>query len=142
MKMSNKKYFGSVLILLLILNIPLPVQPESKIPEQVYSVTKVQMPDDWYKEQAGLWKKETDINPKNAEAWYNYYRANRYLFFDEIQEERLQMSRQEMLDSIFEDMGKAVPESYEYYVLEYCNNYSRERNISILEKAYRLINTY
>ena len=31
----------------------------------------------WYEEQARLWKIEIDQNPKNEEAWMNYYQAKR-----------------------------------------------------------------
>ena len=46
-------------------------------PETVYSIAKVSKPHSWYIEQAELWWKETRKNPKNEEAWFNYFKACR-----------------------------------------------------------------
>ena len=102
-------------------------------PEKVYRIVYEIQTDEWYRQQAALWKKEIDKNPKDASAWMNYYNANRYANFDNIQAEE----RQEKLNQIIEDMGKAIPDSYEYYILKFKTN-SDLNNISLIEKAYAL----
>jgi len=90
-------------------------------------------PNEWYVEQAELWKKEIEKNPKNPEAWYNYYNANRYARYVETIDTEDKKTR---LKKIIEDMGKAIPGTYEYYLLKFWNSYSLT-DVSILEKAYK-----
>ena len=82
-----------------------------KVPRIVYEIYS----NDWYKTQAVLWKKELEKNPQNKEAWYNFYNANRYARFEEVDNK----DRQEKLDKIIHDMGQAIPNSYEYHLLKY-----------------------
>lgn len=60
-----------------------------------------------------LWKKEIDKNPQNAQAWHNYYNANRYGHFENIDTDQ----KKKKLAGIIEEMGKAIPETYEFYFL-------------------------
>jgi hypothetical protein len=107
---------------------------EATKPEKVYRIVYVQKPNEWYVEQAELWKKELEKNPKNPEAWYNYYNANRYASFVETIDTEDKKAR---LEKIIEDMGKAIPETYEYYLLKFWDCYSL-KDISLIEKAYQL----
>ena len=109
-------------------------QSESAKPEKVYRIVYVQKPNEWYVEQAELWKKEIDNNPKNPEAWYNYYNAVRYARYVETIDTQDKKTR---LKKIIEDMGEAIPGTYEYYLLKFWNSYSLT-DISILEKAYKV----
>jgi hypothetical protein len=102
-------------------------------PEKVYRIVYEIQTDEWYQQQAMLWKKEIDKNPANAEAWMNYYNANRYANFDNIDAKE----RQEKLNRIIEDMGKAIPNSYEFYVLKFKTS-GDFKDISLIEKAYAL----
>ncbi len=102
-------------------------------PEKVYRIVYEIQTDEWYRQQAVLWKKEIDKNPRDAMAWMNYYNANRYASFDNIQAK----GRQDKLNGIIEEMGKAIPNSYEYYILKFKTN-SDLNNISLIEKAYAL----
>ena len=63
-----------------------------KVPRIVYEIYS----NDWYKTQAVLWKKEIEKNPQNNQAWYNFYNANRYARFEEVDNK----DRQEKLDKI------------------------------------------
>jgi len=100
-----------------------------KVPRIVYEV----YPNEWYKTQAELWKKEIDRNPKNANAWHNYYNANRYAHFEELDSR----DKQAKLKTIIDDMEKAIPESYEYYYLKFKNGGDLS-NISLIEKAHEI----
>lgn len=86
-------------------------------PEQIYSFARAHKPLSYYKEQAILWKKEVDSNPKNANAWYNYYRVNRNLLFNDTTDPRPYNDRREDVVRLLDDMGKNIPETYEY---NYC----------------------
>ena len=92
-------------------------QPEANfnklqdVPRIVYEI----YPDEWYQNQARLWEKEIQKDQQNAKAWYNYYNANRYARFENIDSKQ----RQEKLNKIISDMGQAIPDSYEYSLLKY-----------------------
>ena len=89
-------------------------QIEKEIPQKVETPIKVSHSADWYKTQERLWKAEIDKNPKNEEAWKNYYHAVRYKgWYEDIPDEAA------VLTSIIEDMGKAIPETYTLYIMEY-----------------------
>jgi len=109
-------------------------QSEATKPEKVYRIVYVQKPNQWYVEQAELWKKEIEKNPKNPEAWYNYYNAVRYARFVETIDTE---EKKAHLEKIIQDMGQAIPETYEYYLLRFWNCYSL-KDISLIEKAYQL----
>jgi hypothetical protein len=107
---------------------------QSVKPEKVWRIVYVQKPNEWYVEQAGLWKKEIDRNPKNQEAWYNYYNAVRYARFEETIETK---DKKAQLDKIIQDMGNAIPNTYVYYLLKFWDHYAL-KDISLVEKAYEL----
>jgi hypothetical protein len=97
-------------------------------------VVYVQKPEQWYLDQADLWKAEIERNDQNAEAWRNYYAAVRYYKYSETIGTK---EKKETLRKIIEDMGKAIPNSYEYHYLKHKNDGSL-KNIAHLEKAYEL----
>lgn len=102
-------------------------------PEKVLRIVYELRSDAWYQEQAKLWKKEIDKNPKNAGAWYNYYNANRYSHFEETKGPE----REARLQSIIDEMGKVIPGTYEFYLLKFWNQYDL-KNLDLIEKAYQL----
>jgi hypothetical protein len=109
-------------------------QSQSAKPEKVYRIVYEIRPNEWYVEQAELWKKEIEKNPKNTEAWYNYYNAVRYARFEETIHTEDKMAR---LAKIIEDMGEAIPGTYVYYLLKFWDSYS-VKDVSVLQKAYEL----
>jgi hypothetical protein len=109
-------------------------QSQSVKPEKVYRIVYEVRPNEWYVEQAELWKKEIDKNPKNTEAWYNYYNAVRYARFEETIDTKDKKAR---LEKIIKDMGEAIPGTYVYYLLKYWDSYS-VKDVSVLQKAYEL----
>ena len=109
-------------------------QSETAKPENVYRIVYQQKPNEWYVKQAELWKKEIEKNPKNPEAWYNYYNANRYARYEETIDTKEKKAR---LEKIIEDMGQAIPGTYEYFLLKHWNTFNLT-DISLIEKAYQL----
>lgn len=83
-------------------------------PEKIYSITMVNESLDYYLQQAELWKKETEKNPKNGDAWYNYYLAARYANM-RTDEEPKPYSKKDILTAV----KKAIPGSFEDYYLTF-----------------------
>ncbi|MEJ2544209.1 MAG: hypothetical protein P8Y99_09090, partial [Calditrichaceae bacterium] len=106
---------------------------DEKKPQKVYRIVYEMRSNDWYQQQAKLWKKEIEKNPASEEAWYNFYNANRYAHFEDIENK----DKQAHLDKIIEDMGKAIPETYTFYLLKFWNMYSCE-DLTLVEKAYAI----
>lgn len=105
--------------------------------EQIYSITKVPMGVDYYKKQADLWKNELEKNKKNANAWYNYYRANRYTVICSNDTVR-GPDRFKNVSSIIDEMGKYIPESFEFNYLKWLNSGNDLTQFEFLEKAYKI----
>ncbi len=132
----NRVYYpvlAFIFFLLVLTSSPLSQLNAAK-PEKVYRIVYVQKPNEWYIQQAELWKKEIQKNPKNAEAWHNYYNAVRYASYEETIKTK---DKQTRLKQIIEDMGKAIPGTYEYYHLNYWNTCNLN-DISSEEKAHQL----
>ncbi len=108
-------------------------QTTTQKPEKVYRLVYVQKSNEWYQQQGKLWKKTIDKNPKNTEAWENYYNALRYAHYDDIDYKE----KQNQLKQIIDEMGKAIPGTFVYY-LSYHRTFSDLHNVSMLEKAYQL----
>ena len=97
-------------------SMPDAVQAQTKVeePQKVETPVKVRHSAEWYKTQERLWKAEIGKNPKNEEAWKNYYKAVRYQsWFDESTEYR------EKEERIMQEMAKAIPDSYTMYIMDY-----------------------
>jgi len=99
-------------------------------PQKVYRYCYVIKSTDWYKNQEQLWKDEILKNPRNEEAWRNYYFAARYssMGIDKVE-------RTNLLNSIVGEIGENIPDSYLYPYLQY---YNGERKIEYLKKAYQI----
>lgn len=107
------------------------------IPEKVYRIVYTQKSNEWYLEQAKLWKAEVDKNRENVEAWMNLYLANRYADWPEGYG-GFSDDKQARLSQIVAEIGKVAPNSYEYNYLKFFNSNEKKENLSFLEKAYAL----
>lgn len=104
-------------------------------PQKVLRIVYETKPDNWYREQAKLWKKVIDKNPKNAEAWHNYYNAVRYEDFNNTINSK---EKKEKLQKIVDDLGKNAPNSFEYFYLKGFNNTDINSKIKFIQKAHEL----
>ena len=87
--------------------------------QPVYSITMEKQSLDWYETQAKLWKKETESNPKNAEAWYYLFAAHRALkHCSDTQEER--DAHNKASGEVAKKAYKELPNSFEANHLMYC----------------------
>ena len=82
--------------------------------QEIKSYAKQQESMDWYRKQAKAWKSLVDNNPKDAKAWFNYYKANRILAFRDEENKASEEEKDKSLQDLVESMGKALPNSYEY----------------------------
>lgn len=85
----------------------------------------------------GYWASEVSRNPQDANAWYNYYKTQRYSYYSETSK-KLSQGEQQSLSTIVADMEAQVPESYEYNYVKYWNEPYKTSTFKYLEKAYEL----
>ena len=130
-----KKIISILNILTLLIILATILFAQEKKPEKVLRIVYEIKPDEWYREQAKLWKKEIDKNPKNAEAWHNYYNAVRYENFNQTIGTK---EKQEKLQKIVADLGKHAPESFQYYYLKYFTGQDKTKNIKDMEIAHKM----
>ena len=95
------------------LTIALNAQTPTKVPRY----TDEPMTNEWYVEQARLWQSQTARTPDDAVAWFNYYRAVRYIG---LTDPSIDGQRQrERVEQIAEAMERAVPNSFEYHYVRW-----------------------
>jgi len=123
------KYVVFLLVLFIIVFL-INVDSFAQEPEKVYRYCYTQESKEWYEEQARIWELEIKNQPNNTDAWYNYYFANRYATWGMDEKER-----KDLLQSIEDEIGKAIPDSYLYPYIKY---YNGDRKIEHLEKAHEL----
>jgi hypothetical protein len=117
----------------------LPAALLAQKPLQVKSIAAEPKSNEWYVEQAGAWKKEVDKNPKNANAWLNYYRASRYADFGGSPFDWA-ADKQALMNRIVAGMEKNVPNTFEYYTCRIGQLGIRdtEENFRLSSAAYKL----
>lgn len=106
--------------------------------EPIQSLTKVCMSNEYYTKQAELWKAELDKNKSNTKAWFNYYRANRYMHIASENDTVRGNSRFDRLKSIIDDMEKSIPNTFEFNYLKWLNSGNDLTQFKYLEKAYEI----
>lgn len=126
-----KKYF---LLTLLIALFPAWILAQ----ETVYPITTIQRENDFYVTQTKLWKKVTEKEPQNAIAWQNLYHAARYQDFPAVFNDP---DYKQKVTTIVEEMGKAIPNSYEYNYIRAWHNAFGKENYVYLQKAYEIDST-
>lgn len=96
-------------------------------PQPIAAKTKVIKSVAWYEEQASEWEREM-VNQKSSPAsWMNYYMASRYA-----------QRPEERLSHIAEDMGAAVPGSFELLCVQAWQETDRAKALQLLDQAYAL----
>jgi hypothetical protein len=114
-------------------------------PEKIYSIAKEYKPHEYFVQQAELWWKEIEKDKSNENAWYNYYRANRYSmityespdgdqFRDWIKESPY-LKKPDEISSLIE---KNIPNTYTYYRYKVVDIPSDTVMFNALLKAYKI----
>lgn len=108
-------------------------------PQDIPRYTRIEMPFEWYQEQARLWRIEIDANSSNARAWLNYYMAKRYMRFTLGHRDS---GYYKQLNQIVDDMEKAIPETFEYHYARWWNGGNDGTLFHHLERAFELRQDY
>lgn len=139
MGVEMKKIFTPIILGLILFSFPSKII-FSQQPEKVYSIVKQIHNFDWYKTAAEDWEKLIDKNKTNAEAWMNYYIANRMARMMYFQQWKNSQGKYfEDLDTIVQHMEMCIPGTFEYYYIKYYNSNSiKEKDLENLFKAYKL----
>ncbi len=141
--MLGREYIGNMakrLALYFVLGVTA-ISAMAQVPEKIHGKNKRLMPNAYYVEQIALWRQETQKDPLNADAWYNYYRASRnaYVKGDE-QENRVTRGtgRFVRLQGIVDSMSVHLPESFEYHHVRWMNGYGDASLLPNLQRAHAM----
>ena len=104
-------------------------------PMPIYSFATQLQPVSWYAEQSKLWKAEIDKNQSNAYAWYGYYRSTRNLLRLDTTDKRPHPEKIAQTRKIIEDMGKAIPNTFEYNLCKWMFEGNNFDYLSYLKKV-------
>jgi len=117
-------------------------------PEKIYSIAKVDKPHEYYVQQAEVWWKVIEKDKTNEEAWFNYYKANRYSLMTFKDIDRFDGHRNDgwvkespylkELDEIVDLIEKNIPNTFTYYRLKKMGYPSNETMFDALQKAYKI----
>ena len=118
----------------------------AQVPEKIYSIAKVDKPHEYYVQQAELWWNVLEKDITNEDAWYNYYKANRYSCMtykgingfdghrnDGCEKESPYLKTQ---DEILRLIEKNIPNSFTDLRLRKVGNPGNDEMFNNLEKAY------
>lgn len=126
------------LVILLLSSLLLAAGAYAQKPETIHSFARIQMPLSWYKTQAVAWKKAVDKNPKDAKAWYNYYRVNRNLRYLDTTDARTPEERSKSILQLVDNMGKQIPNTYEFNLCKWLSGGNDYTLLPYLKKADEL----
>jgi hypothetical protein len=117
--------------------------------QTVYSFVKEDKSHSFYVQQAELWWKEIAKNEKNEDAWYNYYKANRYAEFSfpvcdtpECKKFKNWTDESPYLkeqDTIIELISQKIPNTFTNYITKNHKGIPNDKELfESLQKAYEL----
>lgn len=106
-------------------------------PEKILSIAVVQKSDDYYKEQMQLWGEELKKDSTNAEAWLNYYKANRFYNMADESDPKGE-KRMKRLNEVVDKLGEQLPDSYEFHYIKYYNSGNDPALASHLLKTHEM----
>lgn len=130
--MTSFKYFCGFIFCLL------SISGFTQKAEKIYSIVRVMKPNNYYLEQIALWKKEIDKNPKNADAWFNYYRAHRYAQIGQENDSVAIPQRFSRLEKVVQELEANIPNTFEANFVKWSNAYNNEEYFPYLQKAYQI----
>ncbi|MCC6370005.1 MAG: hypothetical protein IT236_03255, partial [Bacteroidia bacterium] len=106
--------------------------------EKIYGNARQKKSIAYYKQQAIAWKNEIDKNPKDPNNWYNYYYVYRNLSFNDTTDTRSPDEKHAFIVKLVDEMGKHVPESYEYNLCKWMLGGMDMKLLPYLKKAVAL----
>ena len=89
----------------------------------------------WYEEQYLIWKKKTEDNPKDEEAWLNRYYCVRDIMVKHQWQDQPSLLRAEKEREM---LLQAVPNTFTYYFIKAQDGEHKEESLNNYKKAYAL----
>jgi formylglycine-generating enzyme required for sulfatase activity len=100
-------------------------------PEKIHFITELQKAPEYYARQRQLWAEVLEKEPKNGDAWFNYYLASRYA--------RMFKSAENVdLKQLAKDVWNAIPNSFEAHFIQSWTIGWTEEGEKHLEDAYKV----
>lgn len=87
---------------------------------------------EWYQKQRLAWQQVVTESPSNAVAWYNLYKATRYVGFDRSANRD---EHAKVMESLLASMSKAIPSTFEYYACRWWQAGNRRDQRQWLDSA-------
>lgn len=119
------------LLLIFVISFCIISETISQTPEKVLLITQAQYSGDYYRSQAQAWEKVTKSEPKNADAWLNYFCAARYSNI-------FNKGDKYDLGKIADAVSGPLPGSFEAQYLKFWANPWSPEAMNYLEKAYQI----
>lgn len=107
--------------------------------QKIKGIAKEHKSPAFYEEQSSLWKKKLESDPKNAEAWQQYYKAERarlQLVEPELWHDQPEVFYQR-LSPILDQAKRHIENSYDYLYMLGLNT-TASKATHFFEKAYQL----
>lgn len=106
-------------------------------PQPVPDLKESQNSSGYYEDQSNTWGRVANERQQDADAWDNYYRAERYGAVNNLSTD-IDSEEQEHLDAIVDSMALVVPGSFEYNYCNYLNSNFDVNAGDYLIQAYEL----
>jgi hypothetical protein len=113
--MNRKPFCLNLLIASILLTVNLSF---AQRPGRVVSIVKEDHNFEYYRSMAEQWKKVVDKDKTDADAWFNYYYANRYARMFREDYEKNPANYFEKGEEIVKSIEKSIPGTYEYYFIK------------------------
>jgi hypothetical protein len=107
-------------------------------PEEVKSIIKDRRSNDWYLAQAEIWKKRAEANPKDDQAWRNYYFAVRYADFPKEGRLAIDKDKKSALAGITEKMMKSAPNACNTYLVRLYETPLENADLNLAREAVKV----
>lgn len=115
----------------------LPSESFGQRPAKVVTIVKENHDFEYYRNLAQQWKEFLGKNPADADAWFNYYCANRYARMFRKDYNALKVDYFQDLTGILKESSKAIPNTYEYYFMK-----ASEESLPQLVKEKTILRAY
>lgn len=107
------------------------------LPLEIPRLAQQRMSEEWYSNQIKLWENEIQKNPKSENAWFNYFKANRYFGMRHQSQEDM-AKKNEKMQSILKKMEEKIPNSFVYHYCLWWNGGNNFDLINHLFEAYSI----
>ncbi len=100
-------------------------------------ISRNQRSSNFYGQQSDAWNQQIQQQRQDANGWLNYYKSERYSNYSST-EKKITPAQQQELDNIVNEMGTAVPGTFEYHYVKFWNSNYSTSEFNHLEEAYKV----